>query len=112
MQLEQRRRVEKITVEFLQTAYREFWVKRVRKNAQTRMNATHLLQRQVQKNTSRNKYPRESKIAPAAIAMSASPRFWIDCMLTDIEEKAHQWLNVHNHLAIEFGHRVEGTHKP
>lgn len=54
------------------------------------MKAAHLLQTQVQKNTSRNKYPRESKIAPDAIAMSASPKFWMDCMLTDIEEESRQ----------------------
>lgn len=43
----------------------------------------------MQKNTSRNKYPRESKMAPDAIETSASPKFWMDCMLIDTQEKTY-----------------------
>lgn len=36
---------------------------------------------QAMKNTSKNKYPRESSIIPAMMEMMANPRFWMDCML-------------------------------
>lgn len=41
----------------------------------------YLQHRQAVKKISRNRYPFESNIIPAAIEMTARPKFWIDCML-------------------------------
>lgn len=54
----------------------------------TKTNMTSLLQTQMQKNTCKIKYPLASKMAPTAIAMTASPRFWMDCMLINIREES------------------------
>ena len=47
----------------------------------TKQNYGHSLQSHAQKNTSRTKYPFWSTIIPATWEITASPRFWIDCML-------------------------------
>ena len=41
----------------------------------------YLQETQAMKKTSKNKYPRVSKIIPAMMEMTANPRFWMDCML-------------------------------
>lgn len=47
------------------------------------------LQMQAQKNTSNTRYPLLSRMDPAAMAMRASPRFWIDCMLVEDEKRRY-----------------------
>ena len=46
----------------------------------------YLLHNQAQKNTSNTKYPLRSTIVPATCEITASPRFWIDCMLKEYFE--------------------------
>lgn len=50
-------------------------------------NRQYWLQIQAQKNTSKTRYPLESKMAPAVMEMTASPRFWMDCMLVDKQRR-------------------------
>lgn len=71
------------------------------------------LQTQLQKKTSKIRYPLVSKMAPAAMAMRASPRFWMDCMLIK-----HQEAGLHDNTVKRARHQIShdnavtGTYKP
>ncbi len=48
------------------------------------------LHRQAMKKTSRNRYPLRSKMLPAAMDMSARPRFCMDCILYNTSERYYR----------------------